>query len=135
MIDSGLALQGAIVAALKADADVSGLAADRVYDAVPDGATYPLIKIGEIQVIDDGAEGIASVEVFVTLHAWSQAVGAVECRRLTGILRQCLHQAALELGDDWQLIDMLHRQSRVFVDADGVTHHGVVTFRALIDPV
>lgn len=134
MIDAGLALQGAIVAALKADTDVSALVAGRVYDAVPDDATYPLIKIGEIQVLDDGADGIASVEVFVTLHAWSQAVGAVECRRLAGAMRQCLHQAPLDVGDDWQLIDMLHRQSRVFVDADGVTQHGVVTFRALMDP-
>lgn len=131
-----LALQDAMVATLKANAAVAAIVGARIYDRVPDKAPLPLVDIGEIQVIADDADCLeGSSEVYATLHAWSRSVGAVECRRLAAAVVAALHLAALDLGVDWRLVDIRHHDTRVFTDADGLTSHGVVTFRALIDPV
>lgn len=136
MTDPGLALQGALVATLRGDSAVAAMVAQRVYDQAPDNVAYPYIGIGEIQTIDDGAGCIEdAVEIFVTLHVWSRAVGRPEAHRIGGAVRAALHLADLNLGADLDLVELQYRDTRVFTDADGRTAHGVLTFRALVDPV
>lgn len=135
MSDPGLALQGAIDAALKSAPSVTALVADRSFDRVPASAAFPHIEYGEIQVVDDGADCLEwAVEVYATIHVWSRAVGKVEAQQIAGAVRDTLHNAALTLATGWALVEIVHRDTRIFIDADGLTTHGVVTFRALIDP-
>ena len=129
MTDPGLELQGAIVAALKA-ADVC---AGRVYDHVPAGAQFPYVNIGEVQVNDDEAECIESVEVFVTLHTWSRSVGKPEASAINAQVRAALHNANLTLST-WRFLEIRQRDARTFTDGDGITTHGISVFRALVDP-
>lgn len=136
MSDPGLALQDAIVATLRATPAVTALIGGRFFDRAPDDTAFPHAEIGEVQVLDDGADCLEdAAEIFVTLHVWSRAVGAVEARQITGAIRAALHLATLDLGADWALVEIGHRDTRTFDDGDGKTTHGVMTFRALIDPV
>ena len=104
MTEPSLALQGAIVAALKASAALGALIGDRVFDRVPAGAVKPYIRIGDDQVIPDPAECFErSAEVFATLDVFSSAVGKPEAKRIAGAIVDALDHAHLDLGPDWTL--------------------------------
>ncbi|WP_026784199.1 DUF3168 domain-containing protein [Pleomorphomonas koreensis] len=132
---AGLALQGAIAAAVKGSPQAAAIQGMRIYDAVPDSVDFPYTAIGTIQEIDDGAGCMEEAcEVYVTLHVWSRAVGKVECQRLVAAVVAALEGAELDLGAAWSLVELQVRSSEVFADVDGKTSHGVITLRALIDP-
>lgn len=127
--DPALALQGAINVRLRSQVTA---VSNRVYDAVPQKVVFPYLAIGEIQSLDDGATCIDAAEVFVTLHVWSRAKGSVEARTIAGVCRTALHEWKPVLTG-FDCVELMHRDTRVFRDADGETTHGVLTFRALID--
>lgn len=138
MMDTSLALQAAIVAALKTDVAVDAIVGERVYDRVPDNANLPYVVYGDDQVLQDDADAgdclSEGFEVFVTLHAWSKAYGQVEAKRLGGAIRSALHNAELTITDH-RLITFEHDSTRYLRDPGGLQSHGVVTFRALLDAV
>ena len=130
MADPSLALQGVVYSRLKQDCPSVD---ERVYDRPPQGVVFPYISLGEWQTIDDSADCIDGVEIFGTLHVWSQAVGQVEAKVVASEVRTCLHGAELDLGPAWQFHLIEHRTTNVLADPDGVTTHAAITFRALID--
>lgn len=127
--DPSLDLQKAINARLRSQVPA---VASRVYDEVPQGVTFPYIELGEFQTLDDGAQCHDAVEVFATLHAWSRSRGQVEAKTIAGAMRAALHEAELNLGADWQFLEIAHQDTRCLKDPDGRTSHAVLTFRALI---
>lgn len=138
MSDVSLALQAAIIAALKNASAITAIVGARVYDNVPIGASFPYVTYGEDQVIEDDADAgecqIEGMEVFTSVHAWSRALGRVEVKRLGGAIREAIHNTALSVtGFRVHLIE--HESTRYLRDPDGITSHGVVLFRALLDPV
>ncbi len=133
MSDPALAVQKAYVARLKAE--VSGVSS-RVYDRVPQSVAFPFIQLGEFQTVEDGAECIDSKEVFVTVHVWSRAVGSVEARTLNSAVEEALHEWIPDLeADGFLCIEHMHRDTRTMLDPDGITSHGVLNFRLLIDRI
>lgn len=136
MTDTSLAIQAAIIAAIKNDSGVEALVGERVYDRVPTNASFPYVSYGEDQVLQDDADAgdclIEGFEAFVTLHAWSRGVGQVECKRLGGAIHDALHNAELTITDHALLV-FEHRNTRYVRDPDGLTTHGVITFRSLLD--
>ncbi|MFC5423042.1 DUF3168 domain-containing protein [Bosea eneae] len=132
MADPSLALHGAINVRLRADIAAVG---GRVLDHVPSDVSFPYIEIGEFQTLDDGAQCHDGQEVFVTLHVWSRPgddrPGQVEAKTIAGAVRGSLHEAALDLGADWQFLEIAHQDTRYLKDPDGLTSHAVLTFRAL----
>lgn len=133
MADPALALQGAINVKLRAEV---AAVADRVLDHVPSGVAFPYIELGEFQTVDDGAQCHDGVEVFITLHVWSRPgttrPGQVEAKTIAGAVRGSLHEAELDLGTDWQFLEIAHQDTRYLKDPDGLTSHAVLTFRALV---
>lgn len=131
-------LQAAIVPRLKADPPLTALIAGRVYDQPPtDSAgnpvvTYPYLTIGEAQTLRDDATCVSGGRVFLTMHAWSIAVGFQEVRRVADAVADSLHQAPIMLATN-HLISISHRQTRVFRDADGLTSHAVIEFVAYVE--
>lgn len=132
MASPDLELQGAVVARLKADATVSALISGRVYDQPPTPVTYPYFSIGETQFLRDDATCIKGGRVYLTMHAWSQAVGYPEAKRIADAVTDSLHQAPITLATN-HLISISHRQTRVFRDADGLTSHAVIEFVAYVE--
>jgi hypothetical protein len=127
--DPSIPLQAAIVAALKASGSAAGT---RVYDAVPPSPTFPYISLGNVQVISEKAECVEGAEVYVTIDAWSRAVGKVELKQIGAKIILALDNAGLSSAnvtinccelDDVNYID----------DPDGSTSHGVFTFHILTD--
>lgn len=134
MADPDLELQGAIVAALKGDAGVGALVADRIYDRVPENAAFPYVSYGPTDDTSADADCITGFDIFVQLDVWSRAVGLPECKRIADAVRVALHDSDLPLPTN-ALVFLEHRQTRVFRDPDGLTNHAALSFEAFIERV
>lgn len=126
-----LELQGAIDMRLRADVPLTALINKRVYDQPPTPVTFPYVTIGEAQSIQDDATCVTGEKVYLTLHAWSQAVGYPDVKRIAAAVKDCLHLAPLTLPN-YRLVSILHRQARVFRDSDGLTSHAVIELVASV---
>ncbi|MBB6299906.1 DUF3168 domain-containing protein [Rhizobium leucaenae] len=132
MASPDLELQAAMVARLKADATLTTLVQGRVYDQPPDPAAFPYVTLGEAQFIRDDATCISAGAVYLTLHAWSRAVGFPEAKRVADAVAESLHLAPLTLATN-RLISINHRQNRAFRDPDGLTSHVVIELVAYVE--
>lgn len=125
----GPEVQKAIVDALMVDPPVAG---GRIYDRVPEAPVFPYVSIGDEQVIDDGNSCDDGWEVYPDVHVWSRAVGRVEAKQLIAAIVPRL--IALTAIDDHALVSVNLETSRIFSDPDGLTAHGVATFKLIINP-
>jgi len=130
-----LEVQKVIVSALKTNPTLTSLIGDRVYDRVPDNAVFPYVNFGEFQAIEADATCITSYELFVDIHAWSKTFGSVECKAIVAAVRNVLHDGDALFNGIFgaDVVECQVQTSRVFLDSDGTTTHGVVTLRVLID--
>lgn len=129
MGDPSLALQIAINQRLRAEI---GAVEGRVFDEVPPDVLFPYVELGEFQTVDDGAQCHDGLELYATLHVWSRGAGQPEVKTIAGAVRAALHEAALDLGSDWQFLEIAHESTRYPKDPDRRTSHAVLTFRALV---
>ena len=133
MTDVSLAMQGAIVALLKASGPLQILLGpgSRIHDKVPLSAPLPYISIGPAQVTQDDAACIDGAEVFQQIDVWSTEPGFLQCKTIVGQVRDILHRA--QADGDGLAFEIEHRFTTYLRDGDGLTSHGVLSFRALID--
>lgn len=124
-----LELQGAVVARLKADAALSALVGSRIYDAPPSPVVFPYVTQGEAQTIRADITCLSGSEIYLTIHAWSQAEGYPEVKRIADAVVEALHMAPLLLATN-RLISLMHQNTRTFRDQDDVTNHSVIEFVA-----
>lgn len=125
----GPEVQGAIVAALKGGPAIAG---GNIYDRVPDGATFPMVTIGQEQVLDAGNTCSEGWEVFSDIHVWSRAPGRVEAKRLIAAIVPRLN--AIAAIDGHTMLSVNVEGTRILDDPDGLTTHGVITVKLIIDP-
>lgn len=127
-----LELQGAVVVALKAHAALSALVGAKVYDPVPPAATAPYVSMGPADELQDDADCVPAADVTLQIDAWSIAPGFAEVNKIADAVRGALHRAELTLTTN-ALVEIAHRQTRRFLDADGKTAHAVIEFVATIE--
>lgn len=132
MADPSLDLQKAIVAALKGASPVTALVGQRIFDQVPPGTAFPYISYGSDDVLQDDVSCVTAYNASVQIDVWSRANGQPEMKRIAGAVRTALHDADLSL-DNHGLVLIEHEQTRYLDDPDGLTHHGALTFKALLD--
>ncbi len=132
LTDPSGALQAAIVARLKADAQISSLVGDRVYDRVPNVPTYPYVSYGDTQILPELGEGTDGVEAFVTIHAWERFKGFDDVKSIAKLVIASLHDVDLTISDN-VLLSILLESARHLRDPDGLTSHSVLTFQILTD--
>lgn len=127
--DPSLALQKAIIAALRGATDAAG----NVFDTVPEGDAFPRVTVGDGQSIADLADCYDGTETNLQIDVWSRAVGWPEAKRIASAVRETLHDADLTL--DGHHLELLQFEGAQFLrDPDGITRHVAMTFRALTQP-
>jgi hypothetical protein len=129
MTSASWALQQAVFAALTVNTEVHELAADRVFDAVPRGAAFPYIVVGEAT---EKADGDAS-EHLLQIHIWSRGGGHREIKHAANAVREALDGASLSL-DGHALIDLSFASSDYARESDGETYRAALRFRAVTEP-
>lgn len=136
-VGADLDLQRALVTKLKASIDLPTLIGSpiRLFQDVPPPATleFPYVTIGQSQRLPDLAECIDGAEIFADIHVFTRSPGYALCKQIGGTLIDELHNATITLQEhDCKLIEL--SDERYFVDSDNTTKHGVLTFRALVEP-
>jgi uncharacterized protein DUF3168 len=135
MASAGWDLQKAVYAALAADATLTTLlGGDNIHDAAPQGVPFPYVVIDQMQVRDWSTGTESGAEHMLTLHVWSRHAGKREAYEIADAVRAVLDTAFLTL-DDHRLINLRHQYSEQKRDEDGETHHGVLRFRAVTEPL
>lgn len=88
MSDPSLAVQSALVAALKALSTEAGI---RVYDLPPADAAVPYITVGGGQTVPLDETCWDASEVYVQVDVWSEEPGYPQVKRIAGAIRAALH--------------------------------------------
>jgi hypothetical protein len=130
-MSASLALQGAIVAALKADAAVAAIVAGRIFDIIPPGAQMPYISLGEDQVLPDGGDCFDAYDIRSAIHLWSRKVGMPEVKRLAAAVDAALGDELAVPGHF--IIECGVTDTRFLRDPDGLTSHAVLSLQTLIE--
>jgi len=125
-------LQKAIYAKLN-DATISGASVSDVpvYDDVPEGTAAPYINIGEETAINDGTKTVDAVEHTLTIHIWSEYRGRYEIKHIMQQVYQNLHNTAITVSGA-SLVNIRQEFATTLEEADGITRHGVMRFRAIV---
>lgn len=131
MRDPSLPLQDALIKALRAEG-VLPIVGERVYDQVQSKPTYPYVSLGDGQVLPDKAECIDGVEVSLQIDVWSRGVGYVEAKQIGAAIIEVLDDQPLTV-DGFNVTVFELSDAQYLRDPDGLTRHGAITFRALLE--
>lgn len=103
-----------------------------VYDSVPQTEVFPYVTIGEDAHSGWTTNTTLGTDAQLVINSWSRDRGRKETKLIQAQIYNALNRASLTyLGYDIINIELLDSTS--FIDADGLTRHGVQTFRALIE--
>ena len=126
-----VAAQTAVYGALTSSVDLMALV-NGVYDAVPETEVFPYITIGEDTHTSWTTNTTLGTDVQLVISVWSRKRGRLETKTIQGEVYDALNRANLAYsGHDIINVELLDSSS--FMDADGLTRHGVQTFRMLIE--
>ena len=123
-------LASAVYSRLTGDATLMGLV-DGVYDDVPQDTAYPYIVVGEETTLNAGTKTLDGLEYTLTIHVWSRYRGLKETKHIMQRIYALLHTYDLAVTGA-SLVNLRQEFSSTFVDADGLTRHGVIRFRAMV---
>jgi hypothetical protein len=131
-MDPTLAVQAAIVAALKADAPLAAMVGTKIYDRVPPTVVPPYCALTGWQEIDQGTECMDASEVFFDVQCFSTAVGRPECAAIAAAVKKALNRVAPAVTAHTN-VEIQHNSTLYFTETDNLTSRAVVSFRALVD--
>lgn len=128
--DPSLAIQGALVAAIKA---IPTLAGNNVFDAVPTSNPFPRVTLGPGQSLPVLADCYDGTETTLQIDAWSRATGYPEVKQIADQIRGRLHGGDLAIsGHTCELMYVeLSDYSR---DPDGLTSRARLVVRLQSQP-
>ncbi len=127
-------LQRAIHALLTADAGlVAKLGGQKVFDATPPNANFPYVSFGRTSMYDWSTGTEIGTEQLFTIHVWSKAKGKTETLEIMETIRQLVDAAPRELGDH-ALVNLMLEFAEARYDEDLSVHHGLLRFRAVMEP-
>lgn len=128
-------MQKAWRAALVGDAGVAALIGDRVYDGAPVDPAVPYVTIGAADATFEDPDCLALRRETMQLDVWDRDQGRRRrCAAVVDAMVRALRGHGADLGDGvGVLVDTEIELTRVFMDPDGITAHGVVQVTALVE--
>ncbi len=112
-------VQRALYSKLSGDAVLMGMITG-LYDAVPQGAALPYLRIGDAQARELAADGVALTELVLELEVWTEAQGRKSALLIMNRLFALLHLGTLTLTG-FQLITIHCEQGEIAL-ADEAKH-------------
>ena len=120
-----------ILTALRADSALVALSTGGIYDNVPASATPPYVNMGTFDELSDDADCLTSYDISVGIDCWATSSKAIAAE-LAEAVRAALRAADLTLANN-ALVSFRHVQTRIFMDADGVSWHAAMEFNAIVE--
>jgi hypothetical protein len=132
MSAAGLALQAGLYAQLASIAplmtQLTGL-----FDHVPEAQALPYLVIGEALASDWSSATFDGRETRLSLHLWTRAAGRKQAKELSGLIQAAL-QPGLPPLNGHKLTMLSFLSERTLIDADGVSQHTILEYRARTRP-
>ncbi len=110
---------------------VDGNAITGVFDDVPENTAYPYVVIGEETATNIDTKDKDAHEHTLTIHVWSQYRGRKEIKNIMSSVYTTLHNASITVSGA-SLVNIRHEFENTLTEADGITRHGVMRFRAVV---
>lgn len=136
-----LAMQAALVAALRADGPLAALVGARVVDEPEQDIVFPYVRIYDIESAPADTSNTLAHDLTISIRAYTRKIatggsGKVEARRIMGAIHDALHrQEASVTPAGWRLVELLQRTAVVREGDDAKTMEGVAVYAALVEPV
>lgn len=130
---SAAELQKAIFGALAGNSALAALVGPRILDHAPANVAFPYVTFGRTGVYDWSTGTENGAEQLFTLHVWSKGRGKKEVLEIMDLARQSLHDAPLDL-DGYRLVNLRLEFSEARYDDRNEAHHGLLRFRAVVEP-
>jgi hypothetical protein len=111
--------------------DAAGSAITGVFDDVPEGTAYPYIVVGEESSNNISTKSLDMHEHTLTIHTWSQYRGLKEIKVIMKQIYDNLNDVSLNVTGG-QAVNLKQEFLTTLVDADGITRHGIMRFRAVV---
>ncbi|MBN67169.1 MAG: hypothetical protein CMM94_06360 [Rickettsiales bacterium] len=127
---SVLEVQKAIYAELNGDVSLGALVSG-VFDRVREGTQFPYVVLGEAEAQHWQTVSHSGQEVSALVHVFSREGGRKECMEIMEQVYALLHEAELVLSG-FSLIFMRFDGSDLELERDGLTYHGRMQFRLLV---
>jgi len=105
----------------------------KVFDENPENEPYPYVVMGEVTASDWSDKFEDGMEIYSTIHVWSQYHGRKEADLMADGLLQALTSSPLDLGSDFRAALNVLDGYNLIVDLDGITRHGILRFKYLIE--
>lgn len=106
-----------------------------VFDDNPEGEPYPYVTMGEVTARDWSDKFEPGQEVYSTIHVWSQYPGRKEAEEMGDGVLQALTLMPLDLSPNFRAVLDAFESYDLIVDLDGVTRHGILRMKYLIEEV
>lgn len=106
-----------------------------VYDDFPENVPMPHIVMGEIDGRDWSDKFRPGQEVTATVHIWSDYHGKKEVAEIMDEVLQALTSSPLSLGDSFRAVCEGLDMSGLIIDIDGITRHGILKLKYLVEEV
>ncbi|MBA7465167.1 hypothetical protein ES707_00329 [subsurface metagenome] len=120
------------------DAQVARIEAEtsyKVFDDLPKQEPYPYVTMGEMTARDWSDKFEPGQEVYSTIHIWSQYRGRKEAADMGDGILQALSKSPLDLGPNFRAVMDELDMNELIIDIDGITRHGILRFKYLIEEV
>lgn len=139
-IGQSLDLQKAMVAVLRADADLQILFGGtvRLYQDVPVNPVFPYITVGAVHEDNASVLGATILDLYPVFDVWSRAGGFSEVGQIANAIIAALHERSDSLvlsESSCSALRLARPGLQTMRDPDGVTKHAVVTFAAHMAPL
>lgn len=102
--------------------------ADSIKDHPRQGTPYPYLVIGDAQETNDDDKDTVRSSFSVTIHCWSDYAGRKVVKEVLGHVKKALHLEDIPMAGGFKCVDCQFELSESFVEPDGKTRHGVITF-------
>lgn len=132
MIDPSAEVQRIIVDKLRADGGVTAIATG-TYDDPPSNVSFPYVSMGPTQVLPDKADCVDGTELSIQIDAWSRKKGFEQVKKLGAAVIAALDDADDLTPTGFRVVLIELESANYLRDPDGITSHGALTFRALVD--
>lgn len=131
------AVQSAIFSRLTGYTALTALLANgsgSVVDFMPqESVAFPFVQIGQMSASEFDADDRLGAQVSVQVDSWSQHRGKQECQQIMAQVYNALHRHSALSVTGYNTVDVLwDGLSTVMSDPDGLSFHGVQTFRVTI---
>lgn len=122
-----------IIDTLLADAAVTSLVGNRIWDHPPSNPEFPYITLGATDFTLTDADCIDMREETIQVDVWSRDDGRKwPCKQIVDAVVKALRHPEGELAEG-ALVDGRIDIARILNDPDGLTTHGVVQFTVIIE--